>query len=206
LFENTYFTFFLQNKKRVFTFSWNDMSKNVENVIKVSEWLLYYTYAATHRPTSPSAYLIVTVSVLHVITFTFLRFLRFNVFFQIQKLVTFFVFCFAAYVFSNNVINAVVLRKDTVTQLRVHQASLILAGRHLLCPSVIGQKLPVYGFNTPRYPIWVVPSKNTESCRICRTNCIGRLPLFLRDGYQIRINAMDVWCSIIQKSLVTQKS
>ena len=134
------------------------MSKNVENVIKVSEWLLYYTYAATH--TSPSAYLIVTVSVLHVITFTFFTFFYvFNVFFKSKNSWLFFVFCFAAYVFSNNVINAVVLRNDTVTQLRVHQASLILAGRHLLCPSVIGQKLPVYGFNTPRYPIWVVPSK-----------------------------------------------
>ena len=36
---------FSKFKKCVFTFSWNDMSKNVENDIKVSEWLLYWLFS-----------------------------------------------------------------------------------------------------------------------------------------------------------------
>jgi len=50
VFENTYFTFFKIQKNAFFTFSWNDMSKkNVENVIKVSEWLLYWLFETWSR-------------------------------------------------------------------------------------------------------------------------------------------------------------
>jgi len=40
------FYVFQNSKKCVFyVFSWNDMSKNIENIIKVSEWLLYWLFS-----------------------------------------------------------------------------------------------------------------------------------------------------------------
>ena len=92
--EYVFYVFQNSKKHDFFTFSWNDMSKNIENVIKVSEWLIYWLFRTC---TETNAYNIIYnwLSGLQNLTCYY-----FYVFFQNQKKLEY-VFCIVAYVFSN---------------------------------------------------------------------------------------------------------